>query len=74
VLAALADQRAFLSEWEAAGPTFAYRDRIGAHPRVTAASAALRRAYDELMKLYGPAEPARNRAAFFDYHCALDFL
>lgn len=37
-------------------------------------AAQLGRAYDELMKLYGPAEPARNRAAFFDYHCALDFL
>jgi hypothetical protein len=33
----------------------------------------LRAAYNELMARY-PGEAQANKDAFFDYHCALDFL
>ena len=40
---------------------------------VQRASRELRRAYDVLMRTF-PNEPAVNKAAFYDYLCALDFL
>ena len=74
IVSALEDQREVLAEWAAEGDDFPYRDTIGRHPRVQSASNALKAAYGLLMKEFGGRESAHNRDAFFDYHCALDFL
>lgn len=76
VRAALAEQRAFFLEWIAAGAGFRARSgaALAADPRVQRASAELRAAYQVLMQEYGSAVPQQERDAFFDYHCALDFL
>ncbi len=73
VLAALAADRQFFAEWKAQGAAFPYAQRIAANGDVQAASAAARAAYSELMSKY-PGESQANKDAFFDYHCALDFL
>jgi hypothetical protein len=75
LLQALSDQRAFFEEWQAQGQQFQYGSpqRIATHPRVQSASTALRQSYEILMQTY-PSEGNRNKDAFFDYHCALDFL
>jgi hypothetical protein len=75
LLRALSDQRAFFAEWNTSGQQFQYGSpqTIAAHPKVQSASAALREAYGILMETY-PGEGSNNKEAFFDYHCALDFL
>ena len=75
VLQALSDQKAFFEEWKAAGSQFQYGSgqTIAGHPKVQSASSALRGAYGMLMQAY-PHESDHNKEAFFDYHCALDFL
>lgn len=75
LLQALSDQRAFFEEWNTAGQQFRYGSpqTIAAHPKVQSASTALREAYGILMETY-PNEVSNNKEAFFDYHCALDFL
>lgn len=75
LLRALSDQRAFFEEWHTQGQQFQYGSpqTIGTHPKVQSASTALREAYGILMKTY-PSEGNNNKQAFFDYHCALDFL
>ena len=75
LLEALSDQRAFFVEWNSEGQQFRYGSpqAIGTHPKVQSASAALREAYGILMETY-PGEGSNNKEAFFDYHCALDFL
>ena len=72
---ALADQRAFFAEWRTQGQRFQYGrpDKLGSHPKVRSASSALRAAYEILVQQY-PSEDKNNRDAFFDYHCALDFI
>ena len=73
ILAALSSDRQFFSEWKSQGANFPYAQQIAADGNVQAASAAARAAYSELMSKY-PAESQQNKDAFFDYHCALDFL
>lgn len=73
VLEALSDQRAFFEEWRLQGQEFHYARAIASHPRVQSASTALRSAYGILMQTY-PNESNHNKEAFFDYHCALDFI
>jgi hypothetical protein len=72
---ALAEQRAFFEEWSARGKQFQYGTPHGlaAHPKVQGASNALKAAYGILMQIYS-GENEHNKQAFFDYHCALDFL
>lgn len=72
---ALTEQRAYFADWSATGSGFSHGEpnRIGSHPSVQASSRALRAAYSELTRLY-PKEKAENRDAFFDHHCALDFM
>lgn len=41
-------------------------------PRIQSSSQLLHKAYDDLMRIY-PSEQAHNKAAFYDYLCALDF-
>ena len=73
VLMGLTGQRAFFAEWKTQRDQFAFSRQIADHPGVKSASNALRSAYGELMAKY-PNESPRNKDAFFDYHCALDFL
>jgi hypothetical protein len=73
LLEALSDQRAFFEEWRLQGSEFHYASAIASHPRVQGASTALRSAYGILMQAY-PNESNNNKEAFFDYHCALDFI
>ena len=73
VLEALTAQRQLFADWKAAGGEFPYARQIGGHAGARQASDALRAAYNELMAKY-PNEGATNKDAFFDYHCALDFL
>lgn len=75
LLQAFSDQRAFFEEWRTQGQQFQYGtpQTLGTHPKVQSASAALRAAYGILMEQYS-SEGSGNKEAFFDYHCALDFL
>lgn len=75
LLQALSDQRGFFEEWNSQGQQFQYGSpqTIGTHPKVQSASSALKGAYGILMETY-PSEGDNNKEAFFDYHCALDFL
>lgn len=73
ILEALIAQQQFFREWKAAGEQFTYAQQITNHPGVRKASGELKAAYDELMAKY-PQEGQPNKDAFFDYHCALDFI
>jgi hypothetical protein len=75
LLQALTDQRAFFEEWRTEGQQFQYSSpqAIPSHPKVQSASTALRAAYGILMAKYS-SETNNNKEAFFDYHCALDFI
>jgi hypothetical protein len=73
VLQGLTNQRQFFVEWNAQGERFGYPQVVSTHPAVQRASGSLRSAYQELMRQF-PAEAQSNKEAFFDYHCALDFL
>jgi hypothetical protein len=73
ILEALAGQQQFFADWKAEREQFRFAQQIGDHAGVRNASAALRAAYNELMSKY-PNESPTNKDAFFDYHCALDFL
>jgi len=73
ILAGLTGERQFFQDWRRERDQFGYAQQIANHPGVRSCSAALRAAYSELMAKY-PTENSRNKDAFFDYHCALDFL
>jgi hypothetical protein len=70
---ALAQQRAVFVAWDRDGAAFTHARSLAGHPAVAASSQALHGAYQQLMQIF-PAEDPGNRDAFFDYHCALDFL
>lgn len=76
VRTALVEQRAFFREWLDRGADFEARGggALAAHPAVQGSSRALRSAYGILMRRLGPGLAGQERQAFFDYHCALDFL
>jgi hypothetical protein len=66
---AMVEQRSALAEWrQTAVPA-----NLAGHPLVVSSSGKLRRAYGELLTLF-PQENAHNKAAFFDYLCAMDFI
>jgi hypothetical protein len=73
IIAGLTGQQQFFADWKSQAASFPYAQQIANHPEVQKASAALRAAYSELMSKY-PNEAQKNKDAFFDYHCALDFL
>lgn len=71
---ALQAQQAFFKTWRTYGSGFTgqgngYRN----HPQVKTASAHLISAYQQLMQAF-PDEDSVNKDAFFDHHCALDFI
>ena len=73
IVDALVAQQKFFREWKSAGSQFAYAQRIAEQPEARKASGELKTAYQELMDKY-PQEGQTNKDAFFDYHCALDFM
>jgi hypothetical protein len=73
ILQALSSERQFFADWKSQGDRFPFAQQIAGHPGVQSASSAARAAYSELMAKY-PRETQSNKDAFFDYHCALDFL
>ena len=72
VLIAMESQRAFFVSWRDGRLDPQTRPWV-THPKVHAASRALQEAYSILMRHY-PQASSHNKNAFFDYHCALDFL
>jgi len=72
VLQAVQDHQRFFEARFKASNNLATRD-LGYTPEVHNASQKLLAAYRLLMKMF-PNEPPVNKAAFFDYLCALDFL
>jgi hypothetical protein len=66
---AMVEQRAALREWRKT----TVPANLAAHPLVASSSGKLRRAYGELLGLF-PQENEHNKAAFFDYLCAMDFI
>ena len=73
VVEALVAQQQFFRDWKTAGAQFPYAQRIAENPGARRASGELKAAYNELMSKY-PQERQTNKDAFFDYHCALDFM
>lgn len=69
VVEAIEEQWAALQEWRKTG----LPANFPRHPLVASSSRKLLRAYGELLQLF-PREGNRNKAAFFDYLCALDFI
>ena len=67
---AIVDQKDFLQEWRTSGHTSI---DVAGDAKVQRASQKLQQAYGLIMQLY-PNENEHNKAAFFDYPCALDFL
>jgi hypothetical protein len=65
----MAEQRAALAEWRKT----VLPANLGGHPLVASSSGKLHRAYGDLLALF-PQEDAHNKAAFFDYLCAMDFI
>ena len=72
VLAAIDAQRKFFGDWQEKGDEFSL-SQIASHRQVRKSSKHLIRAYNKLMRIF-PKASQRNRHAFFDYHCAFDFL
>jgi hypothetical protein len=70
---ALSDQRDFFQDWLKQAEPGQYGKSVASHAKVQSASAALKGAYGMLIELY-PNEAPNNKQAFFDYHCALDFI
>lgn len=66
---AMVEQRTALAEWRKT----ALPANLAGHPLVASSSGKLHRAYGELLTLF-PQESAHNKAAFFDYLCAMDFI
>jgi hypothetical protein len=73
ILEGLSSQRQFFADWKAQRDQFQFAQQVGNDADVRKASGALRAAYGQLMSKY-PNETPANKDAFFDYHCALDFL
>lgn len=69
VLEAVNEQKAALQEWRKTGLPAS----VARHPLVVSSSKKLRQAYAEMLSLF-PNEEEHNKAAFFDYLCALDFI
>jgi hypothetical protein len=69
---ALRDHKRYMASRPEGGMQFARNELVSA-PDVKRASASLVQAYNLLMQSF-PREAERNKAAFFDYLCALDYL
>ena len=72
LLEALGAQHEFFVEWAKNGAPFTRKD-VFSHPAVSRCSQALHAAYAIIQREIAP-QAANQRQAFYDYHCALDFL
>ena len=72
LLEALGAQHEFFVEWAKKGAPFTRKD-VFSHPAVSRCSQALHAAYAIIQREIAP-QAANQRQAFYDYHCALDFL
>ena len=72
VVEALRGQKRFIAAKPAGGIKFE-RKELAMTPDVKQASGQLQQAYGFLLKAF-PGEAARNKTAFYDYLCALDYL
>ncbi|MFK8186073.1 MAG: hypothetical protein AB8B99_22075 [Phormidesmis sp.] len=71
---ALQVQQAFFKDWRTQGSGFAHKGNgYRNHPQVKAASGHLISAHQQLVQAF-PHEDSVNKDAFFDHHCALDFI
>jgi len=75
VVQGLTDVRDFFKEWSKKGAQFenGTATALPSHPKVQSASSSLHQAYQTLLEAY-PSEGDHNKEAFYDYHCALDFI
>jgi hypothetical protein len=73
IVTALTGERQFFADWKVQRGEFPFAQQIAGHPGVSKASSALHTAYSELISKF-PNENQSNKDAFFDYHCAVDFL
>ncbi|MDF1660444.1 MAG: hypothetical protein P1V97_01645 [Planctomycetota bacterium] len=75
LISAMTAQIDFFKEWEKGGKSFRYGGlrQLRSHPKVTGASRFLIAGYQVLMRAYA-GESKKNKEAFFDYHCSLDFI
>lgn len=74
LIEAIIAQRTVFQDWTDRGQDVPNHQQIARNANVRKASRHLRHAYDLLMQAYGRNESDHNKAAFFDYHCALDFI
>ena len=75
ILESIQDQKQFFNEWSSASDSkkSSLKKTLARHPLVQSSHHKLIAAYNELMRLF-PQENKRNKQAFFDHLCALDFL
>lgn len=75
LISAMTTQIDFFKEWEKGGKSFSHGtlQKLRNHPKVKAASRFLIAGYQVLMRAYS-GESKKNKEAFFDYHCSLDFI
>ena len=76
LVSAIRDQQAFFNEWDKVRNTAkgqSLKRNYSQHPKVQSSHKKLLKAYYMLMAQY-PKESQRNKTAFFDHLCALDFI
>lgn len=73
IVRCLSSERKVFADWKSQQANFPYAQDIAKDPDVLDASRAVHAAYLCLVLIY-PNETRNNKDAFYDYHCALDFL
>jgi hypothetical protein len=73
IVRCLSSERKVFADWKSQQTNFPYAQDIAKDPDVLDASRAVHAAYLCLVLIY-PNETRNNKDAFYDYHCALDFL
>ena len=69
---AIEEQRDLIRQWKKEPRVFVWENARN-HPLIVSSSQKLHHAYNHVMELY-PQEHQKNREAFYDYFCCLDFL
>lgn len=72
VFAAIGEQRDLIRQWKSRPRAFVW-ETVRHHPKIASSSQKLHHAYARVVELY-PQEHQKNRDAFYDYFCCLDFL
>ena len=69
---AVEEQRDMIRQWRSQAQVFVWELAVK-DPRVASSSAKLHKAFNRVITLY-PGEHEKNRQAFYDFFCCLDFL